>query len=98
MALQKTGAISHNDKPKLLEALVPDLMSSEDSDDDGSFTVRPLPWRSSKISEIINALDEKYNKRRSRKSKVMTFVRKEGSVSDRPQPISGTVPNWCIKH
>lgn len=98
VTLKKTGAIPSKEKPKFLEAIVPELMSSEDSeDDDGSFVVRPLPWRSSKISEILFALDEKHDRKRSRKSRMMKFQRLEGLPSERPQPIAGTVPNWCIK-
>lgn len=81
----------------MLEAMIPELMSSEDSEDDGTFTIRPLTWRSSKASEILFALDDKHDKKRSRKSKVMKFKRLEGTPSDRPMPISGTVPSWCIK-
>ena len=97
VTLQKTGAVSARDKPKLLEAFVPELMSSEDSEDDGTFTIRPLSWRSSRVSELFFGLDDKYDKKRTRKSKVMMFKRMEGSLSDRPKPISGTVPSWCIK-
>ena len=45
-ALHKTTAIPEKDKAMWMECLVPEVMSSEDSEDDGSFTVRSLPWRS----------------------------------------------------
>ena len=35
------------------ECLSIDLMSSEESDEDGSFIVHPLPWRSRKACEIL---------------------------------------------
>ena len=37
-ALHKTTAIPDTKKPTWMECLVPELMSSEESEDDGSFT------------------------------------------------------------
>lgn len=93
--LIKTAAISEKDKETWLQCLVPELMSSEDSEDDGAFLVRPLPWRSDKASNFIAALDHKGKKKRSRRSKVMSFTRKVGDLSDRSRP-SG-VPSWAVK-
>lgn len=41
-ALLKTKAVSEEEKPSLRDGLLPCLMSSEESEDDGTFTVRPL--------------------------------------------------------
>ena len=43
VALQKSTSTSEKDKEKWKECLIEDLISSEDSDEDGSFLVRPLP-------------------------------------------------------
>ncbi len=72
-------------------------MSSEDSEDDGSFAVCALPWRSEKATSFLLSLDRKLDKRRSRKSKVMTFERKMGLPSDRPKPVAGSTPGWVIR-
>ncbi len=93
-ALQKTTAIPEKDKPNWTQCLVPEVMSSEDSEDDGSFTVRPLPWRTEKATSFLLSLDHKRDKRRSRRSKIMTFERAIGSISERPQPRS--VPAWVV--
>ena len=93
----KTKAVHEDQKPALRESLVPCLMSSEDSDDDGTFSVRPLPWRSSRASEIYHSLDEKCEKRKSTRSRRMTFTRGKGMPSDRQKPVAGSVPAWCLK-
>ena len=97
-ALRKTRAIPDTEKPTWMECLVPELMSSEESEDDGSFTIRPLPWRSEKATSFLLGMDHKHQKRQSRKSLVMTFQRNEGTLpSDRPKPIDGSVPAWAVK-
>lgn len=96
-ALAKTRSLSDSDRSGLKVAVVPCLMSSEESDEDGSFTIRPLPWRSDKVNRLFKNLDSKHEKKQSRKSKMMTSVRKEGDASDRPQPAEGSVPAWCLQ-
>ena len=96
-ALRKTTAIPEKDKAMWMECLVPEVISSEDSEDDGSFTVHPLPWRSGKATRFLTSLDLKHRKKQSRKSRVMTYQRNDGLPSDCPKPIVGCVPDWVIK-
>lgn len=96
-ALVKTKTISERQKPPFRASLLPCLMSSEDSEDDGTFSIRPLPWRSDKASVVYHTLDEKHDRRRSTKSKMMTFERKIGMPSDRKKPHAKSVPDWCLK-
>lgn len=96
-ALAKSKAVTEQEKARWKEALLPSLVSSEDSDEEGSFTVRPLPWRSEKASEFFFTLDEKHERKRSIRSKMMTFQRNYGLPSDRQKPPVGTVPEWCLK-
>ena len=46
-------------KDKWRKVLVADTMSSEESDgaDDDSIVVKPLPWRSSKVTDFFQNLD-----------------------------------------
>ena len=56
-------------------------MSSEDSEIDSDdergksyrFTVRPIPWRSNKVSLLFAQLDSKSSKYQSKKSSLMTL-------------------------
>ena len=54
-----------------------EMMSSEESEEDEeedgsksvSFTIRPLPWRSDKVTELFLSLDQKHTKKQSKKHK-----------------------------
>ena len=96
-ALMKTRSVKEEEKPSLRASLLPYLMSSEESDDEGTFTVRPLLWRSARATDIYHSLDDKCDRRRSIRSKMMRFARKEGVPSDRMKPPTGSVPGWCLK-
>ena len=63
IAVQKSAAISDKDKALWKECLLEELVSSEDSDEDGSFFVRPLPWRSEKVNNLFTSLDRKLEKK-----------------------------------
>ena len=77
--------------------LIEELISSEDSEDDGSFLVRPLPWRSEKVTNFFCGLAKKQDKKKSRKSKIMTFERKTGPFSQRSKPLAGSTPAWAVQ-
>lgn len=101
--MQKTTAIVRDIKEKWKPCLVADCISSEDSDweeDNGgntykTFTVKPIPWRSDRVSNFFHALDRKAKKSASQKSTMMSFVRKVGIPSDRPKPVG--FPEWVYK-
>lgn len=88
---------SDKDKEKWKECLIEELISSEDSEDDGSFLIRPLPWRSEKVTSFFCNLDKKQDKKKSHRSKIMTFERKTGPPSQRSKPLDGSVPAWAIR-
>ena len=91
-ALHKTKAISEKDKTTVKAILTPEFMSSEESDDVGSFTVRPLSWRSQKATDIMCCLDDRHVS--SERSRRMTFDRLEGPVSDRIRPVADSRIYW----
>ena len=96
VALQKSKTITDADKKKWKDCIVGELMSSEDSNEDGSFIVRPLPWRKEKVTFFLCGLDRKLERRKSRKSKIMTHERKKGPPSCRSRPKPTSIPSWCI--
>jgi len=49
-ALHETTAIPDIEEQTWRECLFPELMSSKESVNDGSFTTPPLPWRSGKAT------------------------------------------------
>ena len=62
IAVQKSAAISDKDKALWKECLLEELVSSEDSDEDGSLFTHPLPWRGEKVNNLFTSLDRKLEK------------------------------------
>lgn len=87
-------------KDKWGQCLVSDLISSEESDDENdTISVKPLPWRSPKVTDFFKKLDviideEKTSQaKRQRKGRVLSSLE-----SSRPKPVGG-VPKWaCISN
>ena len=102
-ALAKTKVLSDDKKKKVEDAFIIEMMSSEESEEeeeeDGStsisFTVRPLPWRHDRVTELFLSLDHKHSKKQLKKSTQMTLKHFQGDNSTRP--VSTDVPAWCIK-
>ncbi|CAI8044857.1 hypothetical protein GBAR_LOCUS24847, partial [Geodia barretti] len=68
VALEKSTSTSAKGKQRWRECLVEELISSEDSEEDGSFLIRPLPWRSEKSTSSL-FLDQKLNKKGPRRAR-----------------------------
>ena len=103
MCFMKAAGATEESKKKWLPCFQAELMSSEEScgedeSEDGQFVIRPLVWRSEKVTTLFTTLDEKYHKHQSIRSKKMSFTRKDGLPSDRLQPtVSGKFPDWLFK-
>lgn len=101
-ALMKTRAISEDKKKDWLPCLVTEMMSSEESDVDESdgtriYVTKQLPWRSDKLNQFLDSLDNKAKKYASQRSRMMKFKRVCGLPSDRPKPLSSNIPTWAIQ-
>ena len=95
-ALERTNALSPDQKISWRKLLVPSFISSEDSgqeevdgeDEASSFIyLKFLPWRESKVNEVMKQMDEKAKKKQSLYAKCQTMPWKPGIVSLRPKPI-----------
>lgn len=64
------------------------MSSEEEAEIDGEevFVVRPLPWESSEVGQMKEALDKKWESMRSSRSRRLTLPRVEGEISTRPKP------------
>ena len=78
--------------------MVSELISSEESDENDSIIVRPLPWRAPKVTDFFKKLDVLIDEdktsqaKRQRKDRVMS-----STESSRPIPASG-IPKWACVH
>ena len=78
--------------------LVPDIVSSEDDDEESGdiMIVRPLPWRSSAVNNFFLQLDEQSVGQKSSQAKRQMKKRVLGSASARLMPEDGEIPLWAF--
>ena len=95
-ATLKKCAMSEKDKEKWGKVLRADVMSSEESDDaDDAVIIKPLPWRSLRVTRFLKELDQAgvesktMQAKRQRKQRVMG-----SSESERPMPVVA-LPSWA---
>ena len=95
---KRTTGVSDADRDKLAKVLVPEFMSSEDScgSDEDTITIRPLPWRSRKVSDFFTTLSEHAQENKSNQAKRQTKRRIVGDVSDRSKPLDDSIPKWAF--
>ena len=84
-----------SDRDKWQKILTADMMSSEESEDD-TIVVKPLRWRSSKVIQFFEALDQQLYAEKSAQAKRQTKKRIIGEASLRTKPRSG-LPSWAFK-
>ena len=83
-------------KQKWLAVMVNDLMSSEESGEDDTVTVHPLPWRSEYVNKMFQNTDKYSKLRKSPQASRQTKKRITGSPSVRPSPSKSDIPAWAL--
>jgi len=86
---------NEEDFKKWSKVLVNCMISSEESGDDESIVVKPLPWRSTLVDDFFEMLDGELMKDRSSQAKRQFKQRVVGPSSLRERPTS--MPSWAIK-
>ena len=82
------------------KVLIPEMISSDESDKDEQgksiFSVKELRWRSDRVNNFFNKLDDSLDKRKSEQAIRQSNARIRGrKVSTRPSPVSA--PKWSMK-
>lgn len=92
----KKSNVADKEKEKWMKAFVPELVSSEESNsDEDVIMVRPLQWRSEKVTSMFYRLDEKIESSKTTQAKRQKRRRVLGTeCSARPQPPG--VPKWTV--
>lgn len=84
--------LSYNekDKEKWKKVFHENFMSSEESDsnDEEAIVVRPLPWRSNRVTTFLHSLDDKGREEKSPQARRQMKTRRMGNSSSRIQPTS----------
>lgn len=85
------------EKEKWLKGFTAEMMSSEESeDDDDVITVKPLPWRSERLTTMFYRLDNRVESGKTTQAKRQKRKRVLGVIaSTRPQ--ADDVPQWALK-
>lgn len=61
------------------------------------FVVKPLPWRSEKVTDLFTQLDEKMDEARTPQARRQRRQRMfSNEFSSRPKPDAGTYPPWAL--
>ena len=79
--------------------LISDLMSSEESDDENGeiIIVKPLVWRSERVTRFLHRLDEKCSDSKTTQAKRQRKQRIDSSdISVRPKPVVANLPSWAF--
>ena len=87
------------DKEKWRSVLTLDLMSSDESGQEGEQEViisHPLPWLSANVGQFMRKLDEVALKAKSPRAIRQMKGRLEGSPSQRPRPEEKDLPTWVF--
>lgn len=86
-------------KETVMSSMEIQYMSSEqtDSEDEGSFIVRPLPWRSDDFDKLVKKLDQKHENKLSKRSRRQNNIRKVGAVSSRKKPEVVPGHEWVFR-
>ena len=98
----KKRTYKKEDKEKWHKILVPEMISSEESDDDADGNgvavnvVKKLPWRSDVVREFFYDLDEQYTSGKSSQAKRQTKQRIT-SIIPSTRPVPEGFPSWATK-
>lgn len=71
-----------------------DIMSSEESADDGTNTVWPLPWRSEYVNRMFDRIDKYCENSKSAQARRQKKQRVTGEPSKRELPQD--LPSWAF--
>ena len=72
--------------------MIIDCMSSEDSGDDDTLVVRPLPWRSDLVNTFFDNLDKQNMEEKSSQAKRQLKACLTGALSSRSACVP--LPQW----
>ena len=71
-------------------------MSSEESGEEDSIIVHPLPWRSEYVNKMFSRIDEYCNKKKSSQALRQMKTRIAGTSSSRPKPVDTLGISWAF--
>ncbi len=92
----KNSKLNEDQKKKWNTVITNDFMSSEESGEDDTIVVHPLPWRSEYCTKMFRKIDAYCDNHKSPQAKRQKKPRAFGDVSSRPQPKMEEYPSWAF--
>ena len=95
----KRSSLPPLEKEKWAKVLIPEMISSEDDNDDEDedvFVIRPLPWRSTAVDNFFKSLDAHSKGQKTKQAVRQMKSRVLGAPSSRPKPLDKTIPKWAF--
>ena len=92
--------VNNKDKEKWMKVMTTKMMSSKESDNEDAdiIVVKPLPWRSRRVTKFFYALDDNVQASKSSQAQRQRKTRTlSDSPSSRPQPLSAGLPKWALE-
>ena len=89
----KNERLTEESKTKWLSVTKNEYISSEESGEDDSIAVRPLPWRTSYVTTMFQKIDSYCQAHKSAQARSQMKARVMGEPSSRPMPIE--YPAWA---
>ena len=100
-ALERTSALTNEQKERWRQVLVTNFISSEESGEeeiDGDVQqylyVKLLPWRDRKVNKFMKSMDDKIKKKQSLRARRQTLPRLYRGVSTRPKTTDVFAENF----
>jgi len=95
-ALMKNKKLTDEQRQKWLSVINNDFMSSEESGEEDSIIIRPLPWRSKYVDSMFRKIDEYAKSKKSSQARRQLKVRRfSKDLSQRLAPIEA--PEWSLQ-
>ena len=88
--------LTEEQRTKWLAVVKNELISSEESDEDDTIIVHPLPWRSEYVNRMFQKIDKYCFSKKSPQAKRQMKKRMTGSPSSREMPVTMD-PVWAFK-
>ena len=94
-AIKKNGKLTEEQRVKWLKVVSNEYMSSEESGEDDTLLVHPIPWRSQYVDQMFKKIDAFCTNKRSPQARRQMKQRSVGSPSSRQCPID-SAPEWAV--
>lgn len=97
-AILKNTKMTEEQRKKWLTVITNEYMSSEESGEDDSIIVHPLPWHSDYVNKMFKKIDCYCENLKSPQARRQTKRRVSGGASFRPKPdyVDKIPPKWSI--